>query len=195
LGAVLPDWPDPEELIFATSRSTEMKKALSLVLGVALMACAAVAIACQSPEAGLVLAMSGGVAMPQNVAEAFAQVFSPKVQFPRWFQPNPSIGQILVQNQDEEDELKARDWTPKPLPGSETVARPAYTMTDLQDAMAAVQAQSEALSRQAAAYAEERAVLLRSLEDQVAVDPSAGSGTDVPGGLADASGDDPENKA
>lgn len=87
-----------------------------------------------------------------DVMAAFAQVFTPKNQFPRWFQPNPNIGQILVQSQEEEDELKSRDWSPKPLPGSE-LPRPAMdTQQQLDQAKKDLQEQMATFARQQAEF-------------------------------------------
>ena len=47
--------------------------------------------------------------------------------FPMWWQPNPGIGQILVHSNEQLAELEARDWTPKPLPGSEIPRKSSVT--------------------------------------------------------------------
>lgn len=107
----------------------------------------------QRPDIGIALAMSSAAVMPPSVAEAFAQVFQPKVQFPRWFQPAPEIGAILVHSQEEEDGLKARDWTPKPLPGSEAPRKPMIaTSAELASAAEALQAERELFEQQKAAF-------------------------------------------
>ena len=92
------------------------------------------------------------VAVPVVAPDMFSQFFQPKVQFPRWFQPDPEIGAILVHSQEEEDELKARDWTPKPVPGSENAKPIPKTQADLDTALANLAEQ------QAAFFAERKAV-------------------------------------
>lgn len=108
-----------------------------------------------------------------DVMAAFAQVFTPKNQFPRWFQPNPQIGQILVQSQDEEDELKARDWSPKPLPGSE-LPRPAL------DTQAQLDLAKKELEERMAKFAEQQAEFFKMIEARTA--PPAGGAPAVPSG-------------
>src|SRR6478736_2506949 len=129
-----------------------------------------------------------------DVMAAFAQVFTPKTQFPRWYQPNPGIGQILVQSQEEEDEYAARDWTPKPLPGSELPPKQLDTQTQIDQAKAELKAQMDK-------FAEQQAEVYRMIEARVggggpdgavlaAGEAGAASGdtaaTQVAGGLSDA---------
>lgn len=129
-----------------------MKKMFSILVGVALAAFAAYSYAFGTdPAVGITLAM-GVVAMPADVAAAFAQVFSPKVQFPRWYQPNSTIGAILVHSQEEEDALKDRDWSPKPLPGSENLPARVNSIESVPQALAVLQAERDLFEAQKAAF-------------------------------------------
>jgi hypothetical protein len=128
-----------------------------------------------------------------DVMAAFAQVFAPKNPFPRFYQPNPGIGAILVQSQEEEDEYKARDWTPKPLPGSELPPKQLDTQTQIDNAKAELKAQMDM-------FAAQQAEFHRMIEARVGSGPDgavlaaggagAASGdvaaTQVAGGLSDA---------
>ena len=167
------------------------------LIGIALVAVAAVAFAHNfDPAAGAVLAM-GAAAMPADIAAAFAQVFSPKVQFPRWYQPNPTIGAILVHSQDEEDELAARDWSPKPLPGSENLPSRVNTVDSVAGALAILQAERDLFEAQKASFLAQIDARLASIPQAApaapaaAVVPPSASGIDaatlVAGGLSDAS--------
>lgn len=79
----------------------------------------------------------------RDMTTAFKELFEPKVQFPRWFQPNLNIGQILVHSQEEEDQYRARDWAPKPLPGSEVVVPKMDTPADIKTALMTLAAARE----------------------------------------------------
>ena len=132
--------------------------------------------------------------MPSDVAAAFAQVFQPKTQFPRWFQPNPNIGQIFVHSQEEEDELKARDWSPKPLPGSELPRTEAKTIEDVSSALATLQAERDLFEAQKAAFmaqVEARIAGIGSAPPVVSAAPAssetAGAAAQVAGALSDTS--------
>lgn len=142
-----------------------------------------------------------------SVADMFAQVFQAKNQFPRWFQPHPNIGQILVHSQAEEDELKARDWTPKPLPGSEVVKANVKTIEDVSNALETLQAERDLFEAQKAAFmaqlearlADVGALTEARLADVAAPAPSgaatsavqADAAAQVAGGLSDTSVDTP----
>src|SRR6478609_8478329 len=121
-----------------------------------------------------------------DVMAAFAQVFTPKTQFPRWYQPNPGLGQILVQSQEEEDEYAARDWTPKPLPGSELPPKQLDTQTQIDQAKAELKAQMDK-------FAEQQAEFYRMIEARVGGGGPDGGGPDgavlAAGGAGAASGD------
>jgi hypothetical protein len=162
-----------------------VKKSILLAIGVALVACAGMACAYSidlTPSTVVMMAAMAPVAMPGSVQELFNAVFEPKKQFPRWYQPNPGIGQILVHSQEQEDELAARDWSPKPLPGSEGPS-PKLSADEqikvMAEQMAAMQAQMAAMMAQMASAGHTPA-------------SDDGSGTQVPGGLSDAAEDDPE---
>lgn len=139
-----------------------------------------------------------------SVADMFAQVFQAKNQFPRWFQPHPNIGQILVHSQAEEDELKARDWTPKPLPGSEVVKANVKTIEDVSNALETLQAERDLFEAQKAAFMAQLEARLADVGAPVAAPVAApapsGAATSavqadaaaqVAGGLSDTSVDTP----
>ena len=139
-----------------------------------------------------------------SVADMFAQVFQAKNQFPRWFQPHPNIGQILVHSQAEEDELKARDWTPKPLPGSEVVKANVKTIEDVSNALETLQAERDLFEAQKAAFMAQLEARLADVGAPVAAPvaapaPSgattsavqADAAAQVAGGLSDTSVDTP----
>ena len=142
-----------------------------------------------------------------NVAEAFNKLFQPVSQFPRWFQPHPEIGQILVHSQEEEDELRACDWTPKPLPGSENPVAKVNSIEDVSDAMEYLQEQRDLHAQQMATDRAELDAKMARLEAMMTavqsgtpVPPGAPSptpehnpGADMPGGLSDASDDEHED--
>lgn len=132
-----------------------------------------------------------------DILTAFSQVFTPAKKFPRWWQPNPNIGQILVHSQEEEDEYAARDWTPKPLPGSELPPVPLDTQAQIDKAKAE-------LAEQMAKFAEQQAEFYRMVEGRLggqtgtadgssggtgaaASASGAGAATLVAGALSDAS--------
>lgn len=123
-----------------------------------------------------------------SVADMFAQVFQAKNQFPRWFQPHPNIGQILVHSQAEEDELKARDWTPKPLPGSEVVKANVKTIEDVSNALETLQAERDLFEAQKAAFMAQLEARLADVGAPVAapVAAPAPSGAATSAGQADA---------
>lgn len=139
----------------------------------------------------------------QNVADMFAQLFQPVEQFPRHFQPTKDIGAILVQSQEEEDELRARDWTPKPLPGSENPIAKVQSLEDVSQALEILQSERVLFEQQKATMIAEmdaKLAELRALSGGTPGIPPAApsthpagsdhpSGTDVPGGLSDASDD------
>lgn len=141
----------------------------------------------------------------QDMASAFAQLFTPVVQFPRWFQPHPEIGQILVQSQEEEDELKARDWTPKPLPGSENPVAKVQSLEDVADALEVLQSERELFEQQKATFLAQIDARMAQMQaiggtpSTQAAAPAPASETssaaDVPGGLSDASDDVAESPA
>lgn len=132
-----------------------------------------------------------------NVADMFAQLFQPVEQFPRWFQPTKDIGGILVQSQEEEDELKARDWTPKPLPGSENPVAKIQTLEDVTAAMEVLQSERALFEQQRntlIAEMDARLAQMQALSGAPGVQsvppapaPETSSAADVPGGLSDAS--------
>lgn len=139
-----------------------------------------------------------------SVADMFAQVFQAKNQFPHWFQPHPNIGQILVHSQAEEDELKARDWTPKPLPGSEVVKANVKTIEDVSNALETLQAERDLFEAQKAAFMAQLEARLADVGAPVAAPVAApapsGAATSavqadaaaqVAGGLSDTSVDTP----
>lgn len=139
-----------------------------------------------------------------SVADMFAQVFQAKNQFPRWFQPHPNIGQILVHSQAEEDGLKARDWTPKPLPGSEVVKANVKTIEDVSNALETLQAERDLFEAQKAAFMAQLEARLADVGAPVAAPVAApapsGAATSavqadaaaqVAGGLSDTSVDTP----
>ena len=115
-----------------------------------------------------------------DVMAAFTQVFAPKVQFPRWYQPNQWIGPLLVQSQEEEDEYKARDWTPKPLPGSELPQPKLDSQAQIDEAKADLKAQM-------AKFAEQQAEFYRMVETRMA--GMSGGTAAATGGPGAASGD------
>lgn len=137
-----------------------------------------------------------------NVADMFAQLFQPVEQFPRWYQPTKDIGAILVQSQEEEDELKARDWTPKPLPGSENAAAKVTSLDSVSDALDVLNSERALFEQQRKTQMAEmdaRMAEMQALMAQIhgtastAVAPASDSitiaSTDIPGGLSDASED------
>lgn len=138
-----------------------------------------------------------------NFADRFAQLFTPVEQFPRWFQPHPEIGMILVSSQEEEDELKARDWSPNPLPGSESPASKISSITDVQEAMQALQDERDLFNQQQVTARAEMDAKMARLDAMLAQSSGASSvpstaaapdsaslpSSDVPGGLSDASDD------
>jgi len=139
--------------------------------------------------------------MPVDVAAAFAQVFQPKSQFPRWFQPSKDIGQILVHSQEEEDDLKARDWSPKPLPGSEVPKTEAKTIEDVSAALATLQAERDLFEAQKAAFMAQVEARIAgigaapSAPAAAAVAPASGSITDAAAQVAGALSDTSEEPA
>lgn len=102
------------------------------------------------PQIGMTLAMAG--AIPVDIASQFNRIFEMKEQFPRWFQPHPNIGSVLVHSQEEEDELAKREWAPKPLPGSEVITPKTTTIEDLNKMMQAMQAEREKFAAEQAAW-------------------------------------------
>lgn len=171
-----------------------MKKMFSILVGVALAAFAAYSYASGTdPAVGVALAM-GATAMPADVAVAFAQVFSPKVQFPRWYQPNPTIGAILVHSQEEEEGLKDRDWSPRPLPGSENLPARVNSIESVSQALAVLQAERDLFEAQKAAFLAQIDARIAGIggpgPDTAGVPPSASAtsaATQVAGALSDAS--------
>lgn len=171
-----------------------MKKMFSILVGVALAVFAAYSYASGTdPAVGITLAM-GAAAMPADVAAAFAQVFSPKVQFPRWYQPNPGIGAILVHSQEEEDGLKDRDWSPKPLPGSENLSSRVNSIESVSQALAVLQAERDLFEAQKAAFLAQIDARIAGIgvpgPGTGAVSPSmsgTAAATQVAGALSDAS--------
>lgn len=139
--------------------------------------------------------------MPVDVAAAFAQVFQPKSQFPRWFQPSKDIGSILVHSQEEEDELKARDWSPKPLPGSELPKSEVKSLEDVSSALATLQAERDLFEAQKAAFmaqVEARIAGIGAAPSAPAtsvVAPASGSATDAAAQVAGALSDTSEEPA
>lgn len=139
----------------------------------------------------------------QFVLDTFNKLFTPVVEFPRWFQPNKDIGAILVTSQEEEDELRARDWTPRPLPGSEAPVAKISSMTDVGDALEVLQNERDLLEQEKATWRAEMDAKMARLEAMLSaasgtpgVPPSADvsssdtpASADVPGGLSDASDD------
>jgi hypothetical protein len=99
-----------------------------------------------------------------DVMTAFQQVFTPKSQFPRWYQPNPNIGPLLCMTQEEEDDYASRDWTPKPLPGSELPPKPLDTQAQIDEAKADLKAQM-------AKFAEQQAEFFRMVEERTGGTP------------------------
>ncbi len=179
-----------------------MKKIFMITLGIALAAAAGLAFGHDflSPASGGVMLAMGMAAMPNDIASAFAQVFEAKKQFPRWFQPDPNIGQILVHSQAEEDELRARDWSPKPLPGSEAPVQKLAGVADVADALEVLQAERALFEKQKAEFMaamESRMSALEGASGPVAapspaeVAPASASltppATEVAGALSDAS--------
>lgn len=134
---------------------------------------------------------------------AFQQLFTPVVQFPRWFQPNKNIGAILVQSQEEEDELAARDWSPKPLPGSENPIAKIQTLEDVTDALTVLQNERDLFEQQKNTFLAQMDAKMAQMQALAGGAPSASSvlspapapvsetasGADIPGGLSDASDD------
>lgn len=139
--------------------------------------------------------------MPVDVATAFAQVFQPKSQFPRWFQPSKEIGQILVHSQEEEDELKARDWSPKPLPGSENPKSEVKTLEDVSSALATLQAERDLFEAQKAAFMAQVEARIAGIgaapvvPAAPAVAPASASSTDAAAQVAGALSDTSEEPA
>lgn len=139
--------------------------------------------------------------VPVDVAAAFAQVFQPKNPFPRWFQPNPNIGQILVHSQEEEDELKARDWSPKPLPGSEVSKTEVKSIEDVSAALATLQAERDLFEAQKVAFMTRVEARVEAAEAApgapaaAAAAPPSGSATDVAAQVAGALSDTSEEPA
>lgn len=133
---------------------------------------------------------------------AFSQLFTPTVQFPRWYQPNKNIGAILVQTQEEEDELAARDWTPKPLPGSENPIAKVQSLQDVSEALTVLQSERDLFEQQKATFLAQMDARMAQMQAMMGtpgtppVPPSpapspedAPTGADMPGGLSDASDD------
>lgn len=134
---------------------------------------------------------------PASVTDLFNQVFQPKPQFPQWWQPSPDIGAILVMSQAELDDYKSRDWTPKPLPGSENAKPAAVTFDTLAEGMAELQRKSEELAAQQARIdaALARLDAAAGSTGGTAAAPAAPIPADTIGGLSDASSEDHHDAA
>lgn len=139
-------------------------------------------------------------AAQNNVADMFASLFQPVEQFPRWYQPTKDIGAILCLTQEDEDELKARDWTPKPLPGSENVIAKITTLESVSDALDVLNSQRALFEQQRKTGMAEMDARMAEMQAMMAqihgiapastastAAPAAATDTDVPGGLSDAS--------
>lgn len=143
-----------------------MKKSLLVFAALAFAAFVSYSAGIDPLVAGSVLMAVGPVAVPQDMATAFNTLFQPKPQFPQWFQPHPEIGQLLCHSQEEIDDYASRDWSPKPLPGSEGPPKKLDTEAQIAQAKAELDAQM-------AKFAEQQKTFFAMVEQKMASLPKA----------------------
>ena len=155
-----------------------MKSLLRMGLLALLAVASAVAYSHNIDPIPALLAVGPFAAVPgQDIGAMFNEVFQPKAKFPRHWQPNAGIGLILVHSQEELDEYERRDWSPKPLPGSENPPPKLDSEKAIEVAKAELQAQMDK-------FAEQQKTFFQMVEDKMSTLPKAAAAA-----LHDASAD------